>query len=673
MRWQRNGIVHALARNNSKIVVFLIAVIVGLAAYWPSFYADFQFDDYHAIVRNHLIKHLDIPTLWRQYTSQFLPYLSFAVNYQLSGFNVLSWHVVNFIIHLMAAVCAYQLTALTLRSPRLAKCYSSAVAHLISLSTGLIFLVHPIQTQGVTYIVQRATSLAGFLCLAAVYWYARARIDERPIFYVAAGLCVAAAVVTKPVVIILPALLLLYEIFFIGTHRRARRWSLIFGAIALIVVLLPPLLIGITRLDTSNPAILSPARYLLTQCNVILTYIRLLFIPANQNLDYDYPVAQSLFEFPTIASCLILIGIAIGALYIARKHRLMSFGILWFFISISPQSSIYPLRDVIFEHRVYLGCYGFAVFLSSLLYTVFRKEKKYAVIVCAIILLLSVATYRRNALWSDGRALAEDVASKSPNKARARSNLGFVYHRDGQFGLARAEYLMALAINPRYFPARNNLANLYLDEGHPARAQREFHKLIKQQPHYPDAYVGLAQTHERLGDAAGALQLFYKALELAPHTVAAHIGLGTLYQEGGDFYQAEQFFRAALAYDPSNTVAYYDLGNTYFLQGDYYAAFQQYRRALALNPRMASALHNIGFVYFLMGDHESAMRYFADAIASDDSLPEAYLSLANVQHMVGRIDEARHNAERAAALYTAQGRADKAREITEQLRLTPIE
>src|SRR3989338_9502117 len=157
---------------------------VGVFAYLRSFSADFQFDDYATIVENPIIKHLDIPLLWSHYKVRFLTNLTFAMNYWLGGLNVFGWHLVNNLIHVLNSFLVYLLTFITFRTPKLEGRFDTASQYSMALFSSLVFLVHPLQTQAVTYIVQRATSLSGLFYLGAMYFYVKARLNGRAKDYI---------------------------------------------------------------------------------------------------------------------------------------------------------------------------------------------------------------------------------------------------------------------------------------------------------------------------------------------------------------------------------------------------------------------------------------------------------------------------------------------------------
>lgn len=661
-------------KENRCLTVFLIILSAGVISYASGLLADFQFDDYYAIVNNPLIKHFSPAVLWDHYKARLVTNFSFTVNYLLFGLDVFWWHMINLVIHVVTAFFAYLLTFITLQSPPLKDRFKDDDRHLIALFSSLIFLVHPIQTQAVTYIVQRATSLAGLFYLGAMYFYARARLNRHIRSYGWAVAFALLGVMTKPIVITLPFMIVLYDFCFLSSLKKTKLENFFLWVLFLLpMVAVPFLLLGKARLTWESIQTIDgygsmpQMHYLLTQFKVAMTYLRLLFFPVGQNLDYDYRIATSLFEPAVFISVIGLILIGWLALRLFKTERLMSFGILWFFIAISAQSSIFPLADVIYEHRLYLACYGFSVFLCIAIYRILKIPKAYKAVMGVIVFLLMVTTCSRNMLWGDSVAFMQDVVAKSPNKARPHNNLGFIYFTLGDFVQAENEYSKAIALDPGYFVAYNNLGMAYYEQGKIDEAKNIFEKVIMLYPDYPDPYTGLGLVYQESGKENFAFRLFTEAVTLYPYNAAAYIGLGNIYQNRGDWGAAKKQFQKAVWLNPDSAYAHYNLGNISFKQGNFYEALLSYQRAVRLRPNFAQAFNNMGNIFFYFSDNEKAVGMYEKAIQYNPFLPETYLNFANALFEVGRVSDSRYFALRAVALYRLEGRNDIADKIQEKL------
>ncbi|HOW35708.1 MAG TPA: tetratricopeptide repeat protein [Candidatus Omnitrophota bacterium] len=661
-------------KENRLLGVFLIILSAGIISYASGLLADFQFDDYYTIVNNPLIKHFSPSVLWDHYKARLVTNFSFTLNYLLFGLNVFWWHIVNLIIHVVAAFFAYLLTLITLQSPVLKDKFKDDDRHLIALFSSLIFLLHPVQTQAVTYIVQRATSLAGLFYLGTMYFYARARLNNHVRSYLWAVIFALLGSMTKPIVITLPFMIILYDFCFLSSLRKTKLEKFFLWALFLSpIITVPFLLVG--KADFTWESIqtiqgygtMPQIHYLLTQIKVVMTYVRLLFFPVGQNLDYDYRIAASFFEPAVFFSAIGLLALAWLALRLFKVNRLMSFGILWFFIALSAQSSIFPLLDVIYEHRLYLAVYGFSVFLCIALYKIIKFPKLYITVMGFIILALATTTCLRNMLWADSVAFMQDVVKKSPNKARPHNNLGFIYFTRGDFARAESEYKKAIALDPNYFVAYNNLGMAYYEQDKIDEAKEVFEKVIMMYPDYPDPYTGLGLVYQGLGREDFSFRLFTEAVTIYPYNAAGYIGLGNIYQSRGDLVTAKKQFEKAVWFNPDSAFAHYNLGNVSLRQGNFYEALLSYQRAVRIRPDFAQAFNNMGNIFFYFGDYEKAVDVYKKSIQYNPSLPETHLNLANALFEVGRIADSRYFASRAVELYRRQGRSNTADQIQEKL------
>ena len=461
----------------------ILIVLLGSLAYSNTFNAPFTFDDYIAIVNNPIIRNFDFFTspfsnvnvnLTESYKvatrTRLLGFFSFAINYHWHKLDVTGYHIVNLVIHLLNGILLYFFVRELFKTPYFAKITKKGTESYIPIFVSLLFTLHPIQTQAVTYVTQRFVALASFFFLLSILFYTKRRLisGRKSIFYFIISLFSAIfAMYSKEIAFTLPIILVLYEFFFFrGTNKE--RLSLLLPY--LLTMFIIPLTMIFSRhiysnstdvilaLKTFNQQVqsISPLDYLFTQFRVIVTYLRLLVLPINQNLDYDYPIYNSFFLTPVISSFLFLLGIFATAIYfyinsrnVYSYNRVYSFAILWFFITLSVESSIIPIDDVIFEHRVYLPSIGFFIFFVFSFLTMFNKIFKMRLtLLCIILIMLLSATYLRNKMWMDEKSLWHDIAEKSPRKARVWVNLANAY-RDQP--VKQKIYLeKALSLNPFY-------------------------------------------------------------------------------------------------------------------------------------------------------------------------------------------------------------------------------
>ena len=306
-----------------------------------------------------------------------------------------------------------------------------------------------------------------------------------------------------------------------------------------------------TRVETT----ISRWDYLMTQMRVVTTYIRLIFLPINQNLDYDYPIYHSFFTPPVFLSFAFLLsifGLGFFLLYKAHKtvripqkkdglrrneknlkqsneamqsnrfvpyYRLMGFGIFWFFITLSVESSVIPIDDVIFEHRLYLPSVGiFIAITAGLLIAGMRlkREKSITPLLLLITLIFSTATFMRNTVWADSACLWEDVVRKSPNWDRPHNNLGTVYYDRGRLEDALREFQTAVRLTDSYADAHNNLGVVYEQLGRLDEALKEYQTSVLLKPDNADMHNNLGSMYERLGRLDEAMGEYRSAIRSNP-------------------------------------------------------------------------------------------------------------------------------------------------------------
>lgn len=527
-----------IPRVKKNIVPVLLIIAVGLLVYSNVFHGSFVFDDFPEIRDNQLIKDIafffdlsraEASPGYDSFQGRFIGYLSFALNYRIHGLDVAGYHAVNVAIHIINGVLVFLLTLLTFMTPFFRARASGLPPRLTALAAGLLFVSHPVQTQAVAYIVQRFASLATLFLLLSLVLYVQWRFQTlRPEggtqktgarqgtshlrsvpWYLGSVLCAVLAMKTKQIAFTLPVIIALYEFLFFEGRVQKRVLALV--PLILTMTIIPVSLIAVdqpvgeiigdvseaTRVQTA----LSRGDYLATQLRVIVTYLRLLVLPVNQNLDYDYPVYHSFFHPAVFASFLLLASLAGLGLFLLHRsraggtvadYRLIAFGVFWFFITLSVESSVIPIVDVIYEHRLYLPGVGMFIAAAGAAGVIarrlrFRRLPGDGALILALIVVigaLGTAAYNRNEVWRDEVSLWEDVVRKSPNKARGHNNLGTAYRLQGSLDKAIEQYLVTLQLKPDYAEVHVNLGLMYLERGQKDRARAAFEEALRIKPSY---------------------------------------------------------------------------------------------------------------------------------------------------------------------------------------------
>jgi protein O-mannosyl-transferase len=530
----------------SALLAFIL--ILNLIAYVNSFKADWHFDDLANIVNNRdvQIRDLSWKSLHSALTSKVgghrpVSYLTFALNYYLSGLDVGSYHALNFIIHTLNAFLVFALVLLVLKRSRL----NVPLLHLEiwSFFVAAFWSTNPLQTQSVTYIIQRMNLLACFFFLLSLIFYIRWRTPEaqshRLWNLIGCVTCALLAFGSKENSFILPITLLAYEIYFVENSQRPQiraRPALLFsfmvvglsGFVVYHYDLIERIREGYTYRDFSMN------QRLLTQPRVVIFHLSqlLLPLPSRLALHHEFDTSRSLTSPPTTTLSFLLIGIALGIAVLWRKSRpVAAFFILWYFITLAIESSFFPL-EMIFEHRVYLPSIGvFVVLLYPLLvYSGFLLRRKRIVLtypVLAVLIFFSVYfTYTRNEVWKDDVTLWQDNVEKYPQSYRAQNNLGTAFVAEGQTELAEKAFEESIRLNPNFSGARINLALLYLKEGRSQEAIESVEGMEEDNLDLPpDVYFNLGVVYAKRGQLQKAIKNYREAIDRRQDFAEAYFNL----------------------------------------------------------------------------------------------------------------------------------------------------
>jgi len=650
----KNTIRASLLEKSLFHIILIMAL--GLLAYSNTFNVPFQFDDEFAIIKNPIIKNLDFmvnPSEAEVYVEKFqyqifkrryVGYFTFALNYWLHKLDVTGYHIFNLSIHLVNALMVYGLVTLTFRTPFLKASTLGVRSNQIALFAGLFFACHPIQTQAVTYIWQRVTSLATTFYLLSLLMYIKWRLTTiitRPafsqrtvIFYLGSLVSAVLAMKTKEIAFTLPLSIALYELMFFDGKLKKR-------FLYLVPILLTMLIIPITLLEIDKPigemignvsevtkvqTNISRWEYLFTQFAVIVTYLRLLFFPINQNLDYDYPLYHTFFTAKVFLSFLLLLSIFAFGVYMvfhsrarSRTSRIVAFGIFWFFIALSVESSIIPIVDVIFEHRVYLSSVGISLALASGIFLLLNKfDKKVQTvgigIFCTMIMILSGAAYSRNHVWRSEISLWSDCVAKSPNKVRPHNNLGDILKKHGHIDEAMDHFLIALQIDPEDADVQNNLGFVIAERGEYDKAIDHYLQALRIKPDSHRTHTNLGNALYKQGRIDKAIDHYLQAVRIRPDFDEAHNNLGNALYKQGRIDKAIDHYLQAVRIKPDFAEAHFNLGLALVKQGRIDRAIDHYLQALRIKPDFAEVHNSLGIAFYRKGNIEGAIAHFRKAL-----------------------------------------------------------
>ena len=633
--------------SHSKVRWTLLAI--GFLVYSNTLRSAFQGDDFYTIVGNRALWNLsDLSTLWQVFNTRFIIGLSFALNYALGRENVTGYHLFNILVHVLNSFWVYQLAFLTFQTPRIREKIKEPA--LLAFLAALLFVVHPIQTQSISYLWQRATSLAAFFYLGSLVCYLDARLKNSWPRFCGCLLLAVAGMFSKETVFTLPFAILLYETIFLKKIDFGKTQK-IFMAVALLASLfiIPWTMLQANErtLDiirpkafrvhpqpehflqnmlqmtvTESDATLSRKDFMLTQINVLRTYLRLLFLPWGQNIDYDYPLSHHWTEPATVLSLLLLCALLGTAFFLLKNHPVPAFGIFWFFLTLSLESLIVT-EELIFEHRLYLPMAGFSLFLVTTAYSLLRDRKKTALVILGASAVYGFLAYQRNFVWKDEMSLWNDVVKKSPKKPRGYNGRGSIYQKQGDLDRAVADYTKAMELEPRYGHVYANRCSAYAEKELWDRALEDCQTAVRLDPSLTEAFNTLGAIYTNRGLLKEALVPLDKAIELNPDYAVAYSNRGAVYEKMGLLDLALEDLNKAVAFRPNFIEAYNNRGYIYERKGLLDQALEDYNRVLKLNPNAAGSYSNRASVYLKKGLFEQALAD-ADKVIELAPNPRAY-------------------------------------------------
>ncbi|MDD2732865.1 MAG: hypothetical protein PHF56_02905 [Desulfuromonadaceae bacterium] len=602
---------------------FLLILALGFIVYFNSINVPFIFDDNTYLINNPAIKNFDcFPNTQKVFEYAIhqdiknnlvlrpVAYFTFAVNYALHGLDLFGYHLVNLLLHIGCGMLVYCFFGQLLNSPAMGNGEKSGSAtevggneSYLPLFAALLFVCHPLQTQAVTYIIQRFVPLATFFYLAALVLYLEFRrastTPSRVWAYFFSLLATVVAMESKEIAFTLPVIIALVELMFYRWNVISRLVTLapFFLTMTIIPIKLMQLPSSFTNAKTENisGAInlvnvtgTSSWDYLMTQFGVITTYLRLLFLPIRQNLDYDYRLQQNLFTPEVLLPLVLLLGILGAGIYLLQRSEenrlyiIVAFGIFWFFITLSVESSIVPIEDLIFEHRAYLPSVGFFISLLAGVSILFTRmtgasiahSKIATMLMLAVVAALTTTAIARNMVWQDEVTFWKDVVQKSPNKARVHRGLGAALIQHAKYVSGEKD--------------KNLLGDMVVmragNEKLLDAAISSSQEAIRLEPKKAASYQLLAEAYMLRKNYDEALRSLAKAAELEPLSWIPHSMRGAIFEEQKELTRARQEYLMAIKIEPLSHVAHIRLASLYERKGEYRDAIKEFELVMRIYP-----------------------------------------------------------------------------------------
>jgi tetratricopeptide (TPR) repeat protein len=661
-------------------------VLVGaiLVAYFNSFAGSFVFDDREMIIGDTQVH--EPFSHWTAILARTRPLVTFslALNYALGGLNTWGYHAFNLGIHVMAALTLYGLVRRTLLLEGVDHNYRQTAAAL-ALAVSLLWAVHPLQTESVTYTVQRSESLMGLFYLLTLYCVLRGAVAPKGAarWYAGAVLCSALGMGSKEVMCTAPVVVMLYDRVFLSSSFREllrKRRALYVGLAATWLILAMPVKTALqssSQVGAAGPSggfaikNLTPLAYACSQPGVVTHYLRLAFWPYPLCLDYDWPVARA--AGATLLPGLLILILSLLTVWALRDRPALGFLGACFFIILAPTSTIMPIADLAAERRMYLplaaligllvvgGYWSLTRLVARYQWDAAQVRRLACASVGVVAVALAFSTQRRNQDYFSEAAMWRSVVDVRPANMRARQNLGallleagktseaadqfrvLVQHQPdaqahyllgsaleslGRAGEAVKHYAAAVRLEPRNAQWHFNLANALASQGDLEEALVHCREVVKLWPDLALGFNNLARILANLGKNEEAVEYYHKALQLAPGLAMAHNNLGIALVRLGKYEEAVEQYRRALAIDPTYVSAYSNWGNALVKQGRFGEAAAIYRKATELDPGLARGHYNLAHALHGEGKTDEAARRYRLALGLDPSWPQLATELA---------------------------------------------
>jgi len=612
-----------------------------ILAYSRTFQVPFLYDDIPSIVNNPTLQHLG-PALWPPADSTVsgrpVLNLSLALNFAASGTSVWSYHAANLAIHVLAALVLFGTVRRTL-VPR------TVLAAAVAFSVSLVWVLHPLQTESVTYVIQRAESLMGLLYLLTLYCFIRgagAAGAARILWFSLSCAACFLGMATKEVMISAPLVVLLYDRTFLSgsfpKSLRARPW--VYAGLAsswsvlLVLVLSTHGRSGTAGFDSG----VSWSSYGATEMPAIVHYLVLSVWPGR--LVFDYGTALVPLSPATVAYLVAFSVLAAAVVWALFKRPVLGFLGFCFVVILAPSSSVFPVAsEPIAEHRMYLALIPVAILVVAGMYRWLGR----AALPCslAVAAALFATTFRRNEVFRTEEGIWGDTVAKRPGNERAHNNLGDALDSEGRIPEAIAQFREVIRLKPDYAEAHSNLGNALAKlPGRLAEAASELELALRLKPDFAKAHNNLGSVFAKTpGRLEAAVVQFEDALRLRPDYADAENNLGNALVAEGRFAAAIGPLEAALRLNPDSAEAHSNLGNCLArLPGRLDEAIAQYGEALRLRPGYANAHNNLGSALAREGGRlNEAVAQFQEAIRLRPDYADAHCNLGMAFGSEGRM------------------------------------
>ncbi len=561
----------------------------------------------------------------------------YALSYSLWGTLPSGYHYQALAVHLLSTLTVFFITKRLAPRP-------------VALLAGLLFGLHPIHIEAVTWITTSFDTIGSLFFLLAFYLYLRFRDKKTPILFLATALTAFAAFLTYELTLTLPLIILAYEFIFAKTNLKPRQHPLLLTLFAGAILFLAFRLGVLSIVSREQPILGSYWVTALVMSVALVRYLFLAFFPVYLSINHtilpgftslfyhDYnrlepPAPPALTNPVVLFSLLFLVLIAVLLVRYRRQFPLYVFLGFWFFLSLTPVMQIFPQSIIFAEKYTYLATVASSIFLAQLFYSLFTRQSKpqtkFAVTALIVIFTSFYAfqTITRNRVWATPLTLWQASLDQTPDSSFLLNNLGIAYQSQGDTDQAFIALSKAFELNPHQAIVASNLGLMYYYRSDYHRALELQEKAVNLDPNFANAWINLGMVYYHQNRILDEISAYKRALTLNPYSLTATNNLARAYTQIGEYQQALPLYQTALSLSHDQSGIYNDIGIIYHRLEDYDQALIHYQQALILNPDLADALNNLGNVYFELGDYSRARDYFIKALDKDPDHPFAATNL----------------------------------------------
>lgn len=594
-------------KGKGSILSVLMIALAGVLVYGNSLRGELLWDDINLVQTNPFIKDWSyLPQIFLnsirsgagEVTNFYRPvqFLIYGIVYSLGQLNVVGYHSVSVLVHVLVALSVYRLTGLLFQDELLARL------------AGVLFVIHPVHTEAVAYISGIADPLAALFMLWCFIFYIRGLDRIGGVRTAAMCLVYVLALLSRENSLILPVLIWFYHKAFDKPVAFKRLGALIVTAVA--YVLWRWVLLGnFVAEGISHPPFVTR----LPGIFVALTgYVRLLIAPLNLHMEYG-GLLFNLREWRVFTGIIFLIILMMSAFKGRKQDRLLSFSAGWFLIALIPASNLFPINAYMAEHWLYLPSVGFFWALSYGIHILWKREKMRVAAIGITVCLcssFSVLTVRQNRYWQDAVTFYTRMLHLAPYSSKLYNNLAMAYHEKGEDEKLVALLQNAVAIEGDNAVAYNNLGNALKNLKRYEESITAYETAVRLNPGYSGAYYNLGLIYADVkGQKDKAVALFTRAVEIEPLFYQGYHKIGLLRFEEGKVPEAIALLKKAMGINPDDAELYRSLGYVYIRSGEAGRAKDMYQKALQLDPRFAEVYNDLCVIYMSEQDYQAARPY----------------------------------------------------------------